>query len=409
MNVSAFIAGRIAMNRQQSFSRFIIRLAIAATIISVGAMILTVAFTNGFQYAISRKVYSFWGHIRVQRYEPDKVAIAEETPIEVNDTVLSLLHSNKNIKSIQPFGTKNAIIKGPESIEGVLLKGVEKKYDFNALNSFLKEGRWIRFSDTGYSNEINLSAYTAKQLKLKTNDKIFVYFIQPDGSRRVRQMVIAGIFKTGIEDYDKLIAICDLALIQRLNNWNKNEIGGYEIFVNNTEMIDSVNNEMLRELPQEWNSRTIMDVYQNIFDWLNLQDKTVAIVIIIMAIVAILNLITCLLILALERTRMVGILKAIGAGDVTVQKIFLYHGGIITVSGIIFGNIFGLLVCWLQQRYGFITLPEDSYFISKAIVKLEWWHVALINAGTFIICFLTLIIPTFIIRKLQPVKAIQFR
>ncbi|MBS1934657.1 MAG: ABC transporter permease, partial [Bacteroidetes bacterium] len=406
MNVSAFIAKRVALNRQHSFSRFIIRLAIAATVISVAAMLLTVAFTNGFQYAISQKVFSFWGNIRVQRYEPDKVSIAEETPIQVNDTVLNLLHSNKNIKSIQAFGTKNAIVKGTESIEGVLLKGVEKSYDFSNVNTFLKSGRWINFPDTGYSNEINLSAYTANQLKLKVNDKVFVYFIQTDGSRRVRQMTVAGIFKTGIEDYDKLIAVCDLALIQRLNNWNKNEIGGYEIFVKDISKIDSVNNEMLRELPQEWNSRTIMDVYQNIFDWLNLQDKTIAIVIIIMTIVAILNLITCLLILALERTHMVGILKAIGARDSTVQRIFLYHGAIITVSGIMLGNIFGLLICWLQQKYGFITLPEESYFISKAIVKLEWWHVALINAGTFITCFLTLIIPTIIIRKMQPVKAI---
>jgi lipoprotein-releasing system permease protein len=409
VNVSTFIARRIAMNQQQSFSRFIIRLAIAATIISVAAMLLTVAFTNGFQYAISQKVYSFWGNIRVQRYEADKVAIAEESPIEKNDTVLNVLHANKNIKSIEAFGTKNAIIKGSESIEGVLLKGVEKSYDFTNISSFLKSGRWLQFSDTGYSNEINLSAYTANQLKLKVDDKVFVYFIQNDGSRKVRPMVVAGIFKTGIEDYDKLIAICDLSLIQKLNNWNKNEIGGYEIFVKNPQMIDSVNNQMLRELPAEWNSRSIMDVYQNIFDWLNLQDKTIAIVIIIMTIVAILNLTTCLLILALERTRMVGILKAIGASNLSIQEIFFYHGAIITASGIILGNIFAFLICWLQQRYGFITLPEESYFISKAIVKLEWWHIVFINAGTLIICFLALMIPTLIIRKMQPVKAIQFR
>ena len=409
MNVPAFIARRIAFNQQHSFSRFIIRLAITATIISVAAMILTLAFTNGFQYAISQKVFSFWGDIRVQRYEANKVSIAEEAPIFKNDTVLQLLKSDKDIKTIQAFGTKNAIVKGAESIEGVLLKGVEKDYDFEKLNSFLQSGRWIHFADSGYSSEINLSAYTANQLKLKVNDKVLIYFIQPDGSRRVRPMTVAGIFKTGIEDYDKLIAICDLSLIQKLNNWNKNEIGGYEIFVKDYKKTDSVNNLMLQQLPAAWNSRTIREVYPNIFDWLDLQDKTVLIVLIIMVVVATLNLITCLIILVLERTKMVGILKAIGAPNNSIQKIFLYHGSIITISGILFGNIVGLSICWLQQRYGFITLPEESYFISKAVVKFEWWHLVLVNGGTFIICFLVLIIPTVIIRNVQPTKAIQFR
>ena len=409
MNVPAFIARRIAFNQQQSFSRFIIRLAITATVISVAAMLLTFAFTNGFQYAISQKVFSFWGDIRVQRYEANKVSIAEEAPILKNDTVLQLLRSNKEIKTIQAFGTKNAIVKSNESIEGVLLKGVEKDYDFNNLNSFLRSGRWLHFSDSSYSNEIVLSAYTANQLKLKINDKVLIYFIQPDGSRRVRSMVLTGIFKTGIEDYDKLIAICDLSLIQKLNNWNKNEIGGYEIFVKDYHKAQPVNEAMLNQLPAEWNSRTISQVYPNIFDWLNLQNITIAIVLIIMIIIATLNLITCLIILVLERTRMVGILKAIGSPNSSIRKVFLYHGAIITISGIIFGNIMGLLICWLQQRYGFITLPEDAYFISKAVVKLEWWHVLLVNAGTFLICFLVLIIPTIIIRNIQPAKAIQFR
>jgi lipoprotein-releasing system permease protein len=409
LNVPAFIARRIAFNQQHSFSRFIIRLAISATIISVAAMILTLAFTNGFQYAISQKVFSFWGDIRVQRYEANKVSIAEEAPILKNDTVLQILKSDKDIKTIQAFGTKNAIVKGSESIEGVLLKGVEKDYDFANLNPFLQSGRWIHFADSGYSSEINLSAYTANQLKLKVNDKVLIFFIQADGSRRVRQMLVAGIFKTGIEDYDKLIAICDLSLIQKLNNWNKNEIGGYEIFVKDYKKTEAVNDLMLQQLPAVWNSRTIKEVYPNIFDWLDLQDKTVLIVLIIMVIVATLNLITCLIILVLERTKMVGILKAIGTPNSSIQKIFLYHGSIITISGILFGNILGLSICWLQQRYGFITLPEESYFISKAVVKFEWWHLILVNGGTFIICFLVLIIPTVIIRNVQPTKAIQFR
>ena len=372
-------------------------------------MIVTVAFTNGFQYAISQKVFSFWGNIRVQHYEAGKAAIAEETPIEKNDTVLQILHDNKEIKTIQAFATKSAIIKGSESIEGVLLKGVEKNYGFNNLNGFLKNGRWLHFPDSGYSNEINLSTYTANRLKLKVNDKVLIYFIQPDGSHRVRPMVVAGLFKTGIEDYDKLFAIADIKLIQRLNNWKENQFGGYEIFIKDYHRLDSVNDAIANLLPETWNSRTIRKVYPNIFDWLDLQDTTIIIALAIIIIVATLNLVTCLIILVLDRTRMIGILKAIGSPNLSIQKIFLYHGTIITLSGILLGNVLALLLCWLQQRYGFITLPEDAYFISTAVVKISWWEVLLVDAGTLLICFLVLMIPTIVIRKIQPARAVQFR
>jgi len=409
LNVAAFIARRIAFNRQRSFSRFIIRLAITATVISVSAMILTLAFANGFQFAISQKVFSLWGHIRVQHFQGARSAIAEETPIYQNDTVLQTLRSNKDVSSIQPFATKNAIIRGSEGIEGVLLKGVEKGYDFSRLDGFLKSGRWLHFPDSGYSNEICISSYTATQLKLKKGDKALIYFIQPGGSPRVRSLVIAGIFKTGIEDYDKLIAFGDLKLIQRLNNWESSQIGGYEIFTKDYRRMDTVNSTIFNQLPSAWGSRTIQEIYPNIFDWLNLQDTTILIVLIIMIVIATLNLVTCLIILVLERTRMIGILKAIGAPNASIQRIFLYNGSIITLWGLLIGNAAGLLICWLQQRYGFITLPEDAYFISKAVVKLQWWHLLLVNGGTFLICFLVLMIPTLIIRRIQPVRAIQFR
>jgi lipoprotein-releasing system permease protein len=409
LNISVFIAKRIAFNRQESFSRFIIRLAIAATLISVTAMIVTVAFANGFQFAISQKIFSFWGNIRVQHYEPNKASIAEETPIEKNDTVLQVLQANKEIKTIQAFATKSAIIKGSESIEGVLLKGVEKNYDFNNLKGFLQKGKWLHFPDSGYSNEINLSNYTANQLKLRAGDKVLIYFIQPDGSHRVRPMLVAGLFKTGIEDYDKLYAIADIRLIQRLNNWKENEIGGYEIFIKNYHTLDSVSNEVSSRLPLQWASRTIRDVYPNIFDWLDLQDTTIGIALSIIIIVATLNLVTCLIILVLDRTRMIGILKAVGSPNNLIQRIFLYHGTIIAITGILLGNVLALLLCWLQQRYGLITLPEDAYFISTAVVKISWWQILLVDAGTLGICFLVLMIPTFIIRKIQPARAVQFR
>ncbi|HUB62750.1 MAG TPA: FtsX-like permease family protein [Puia sp.] len=409
MNVAAFIARRIAFNRQRTFSRFILRLAISATIISVAAMILTLAFTRGFQDAISQKVFNLWGDIHVQRNSGNDAPLAEELPIERNDTVLRALHANPDIKTIQAFATKNAVIRSSEGIEVVLMKGVEKDYDFSNLDGFLKSGRWPHFPDTTYSNEIVISTYTAAQLKIKTGEKILIYFIQPGGQPRVRQMIVSGLFKTGIEDYDKSIAIGDLRLIRRLNNWNENQIGGYEIFTKDYRQAALVDSLIFPQLPPEWISRTTVKIYPNIFDWLNLQNITIAIVLVIMIIVATLNLVTCLIILVLERTRMIGILKAFGTPNPVIQRIFLYQGAIITLFGLLLGNAFGLLICWLQNKYGFITLPEDAYFISKAVVKLEWWHFVLVNAGTFLICFLVLMIPTLIIRKVQPVRAIQFR
>ena len=410
MNVAAFIARRIAFNRQRSFSRFIIRLAITATAISVAAMLLTLAFTNGFQYTISQKIFSLWGHIRVQYATPNRAAIAEESPMAQNDTVLQLLHENREVRSVSAFATKNAILRSKEGIEGVLLKGVARGYDFSNLDGFLKTGRWLRFTDSGYSSEVNLSTYTAGQLKLHVGDKVLAYFIQPGGAQpRVRSLTVAGIFKVGIEDYDKLIAVCDLKLIQRLNNWKDDQIGGYEVFIRDYRKMDMVSSVIFNQLPAAWGSRTIQEIYPNIFDWLNLQDITILIVLVIMIIVATLNLVTCLIILVLERTRMIGILKAIGAPNTSIQKLFLYQGSYITLFGMLFGNGFGLLICWLQQRYGFITLPEDAYFISKAVVKLEWWHILMVNGGTFLICFLVLMIPTIVIRRIQPTRAIQFR
>jgi len=409
LNISRFIARRVAFNSQHSFSRFIIRLAIAATAISVMAMILTIAFTKGFQHAIATKMYSFSGHIHVQHFEPEKSAIAEETPVKMNDSVLFILKNDPDVASVHAFATKDAILKGPESFEGLKLKGVSADYSFDRLRDFLQSGRWIHFPDSGYSNEINLSSYTANQLKLKTGDKLFTYFIQPDGSKRVRPMVVAGIFKTGIEYYDRVSALVDIRLIQRLNNWGPGEIGGYEVFIKDYTMADSVSNRIFDKLPHLWNSRSVTEIYGNIFDWLNLHDTTVVIVIIIMVLVAILNLVTCLIILLLERTQMIGLLKSLGSRDRTIQQVFLYHGALITFGGIILGNFAGLLICWLQQHYGFITLPEDTYFISTAAVRITWQQICWVNAGTFVICFSVLLLPSyFIIRRLSPVQAIAF-
>ena len=270
----------------------------------------------------------------------------------------------------------------------------------------------MNFNDTTYSREIIISTYTANELKLDLNDKVVIYFIRPDGSLRPDKLSIVGIYKTGIEDYDKTFAIGDLKLIQKLNGWQPNEIGGYEIFLKDYHQMQKVSDDIfynIEKFPSSWDTKTVRDLYPNIFDWLSMQDVTRNVLIGFMVAVAVINLITCLIILVLERIRMVGVLKALGAGNWTVQKIFLQHSTLITIIGIILGAAVGLGLCWLQRSTGFIKLNEEAYYMSEAAVKIVWWQIALICGCTLLVCFLVLMIPSIIVRKVRPVKAIQFR
>lgn len=410
LNLAFYIARRIAFNRQKSFSRFIIRLSVVATALSVMSMIMTLAFVNGFQETVSQKVFSFWGHVRVQKYEANKSLVAEETPIEKNRLIEEIVKKEPGVQQVQSFATKSAVLEKKKEIEGVLLKGIEKEYDSSRLKPYLQTGRWLHFDDSSYNRELLVSAQLAAQLRIDLNDTITVYFISAiDGARTYRRLTVVGIYKTGIEEYDRLFVLGDLRLIQRVNNWAPQQTGGYEIFLDDYHRIDSVNAKLSDALPAEWMSRSVREVYPNIFDWLNIQDVNRNVIFIVMAVVAIINLITCLLILILERTRMVGILKALGADDTLIRRIFLYHATVITLAGIGIGLAAGIGICLFQQYSSFIKLDESSYYVSVAPVIISWWQVAAVCAGTALVCFASLVLPTWLVKKIRPVKAIQFR
>lgn len=423
MKVAGFIANRIAFNRsagtggQKPFSRFIIRLSIVATVISVAVMVITLSFANGFQATVSQKVFSFLGHIRIQQKQADRAIISEESPIIRNDNLAREIAANPEVESIHPYSTKYAMVKAKDEIEGVLFKGIDSTYDFDRFQPFIRQGEAIRFKPNTYTRDIMLSANTASALQLKANDSLLIYFIRPNGTQRRDKLRVSGIYKTGIEDYDKTFAIGDIKLLQQLNRDTvgeetyKYEIGGYEIFLRDYHKINKVADEIhdMDDFPVTWDPVTVKRISPNIFDWLNMQDNTRNVLIGIMVIVAIINLITCLIVLVLERIRMVGVLKALGATDWTVQKIFLRHSIFITAMGVVIGTVIALGILWLQQATGFIKLREEAYYMTEAAVKIVWWQIGIIAAGTLVVCFFVLMIPSVFVRKIQPVKAIQFR
>ncbi|ACU59172.1 ABC transporter permease [Chitinophaga pinensis] len=410
MRLSLFVARRIAFNRSSSFSRFIINIAVVATAISVAVMILAVALVNGFQQVIQQKIFSFWGHIHITQYQPNAGPLTEQVPFIGDSSIVEKLKNIKGITTVNAYATKSAIVKAEKDLEGVIFKGVDRHYDWNHLQQFLQEGHAIRYNDSSYAPEVMISVSLAKELKLKLNDPLIVYFIQGAGQPpRARKLIVGGIFKTGIEEYDKTYILGDLELIRKLNDWKPGSIAGYEIFTNDYRNIQQIATKAYDVIPETLFMRSIEEIYPNIFAWLRLQNKNEIIILVIMSIVAVINMITAILILILERTNMIGIVKALGMRSFNIQKIFIYQAGYIVLAGIILGNILGIGIAVLQQTTGFFKLPEESYYMSVAAISLHWWEVLAIDAGTLLICLLVLIIPSRVIRRITPVKAIQFK
>lgn len=373
-------------------------------------MIISLSFINGFQQVIADKIFGFWGHIRVQHFEPIKSTIAEETPIYRDIQTEKKVKEYTNTVSISSYATKSAILNMNGTIEGVLMKGVGEDYPFSKIDRFLTKGHWPVFKDSSWSDEIVLSEYTANQLGASIGQSVIIYFIQEDGSSpKTRKLKIAGIYKTGIDVYDRVYAIGDLKLIQKLNGWNADLIGGYEISLMDPKTMEMDANLIYAGLPDGWNALTLKDLSPEIFDWLNLQNTNKYIMIAVMTIVALINLITCLIILLLERTSMIAVLKALGSGNGQIQKIFIGYGIWISGIGVGLGTILGLGLCYLQKFTHFIKLNEEAYYVDHAPVMIHYTDVIMIVFGTIIVSGIILFIPSFISRKISPAKALRFK
>lgn len=410
MNLPIYIAKNLIKGNKKAFSRFILRISVLATTISVAAMIIALSFINGFQQVIAEKIFHFWGHVRVQHFEPLKSNIAEAAPILRTDTIEKNFINTPGIISYAPFANKSAILKSTSSIEGVLFKGIDTSYPLKKIDRFLIKGKWPSLTGSNKGNEIAISSYTADQLNVTSGSSLLIYFIQENGETpKTRKLTISGIYKTGIDVYDNVYAIGDLTLIQKLNGWDATTISGYEIDIADYKQMDTLAADIYEKLPAGWNAVTLKELSPEIFDWLQLQDTNKAILIIVMIIIASINLITCLLILILERTNMIALLKSVGANEITIQQIFIYYGTWIAVRGIALGTLIGLGICYLQQYTRFIKLNEEAYYVDAAPVAINYLQIVLIGLITFLICFLILILPSVISRKINPAKALQFR
>lgn len=370
-------------------------------------MIVSVAIVTGFQSQIRDKVIGFGSHIQINNY--DYNVSYEASPVDKNQEFYPYLDTVEGIRHIQVYANKAGIIKTEKQIQGVVLKGIGSDYDWSFFKNKIIEGKPVIINDTEKTNDVLISKIIADKLKLKLNNDLRMYFVSSSGSQpRGRKFKITGIYETGLEDFDKLFIIGDIAHIQKLNRWDETQVAGFEVLIENFNELDKMNKLIYHTIGYDLNTQTIKHIYPQIFDWLDLQDMNVIIILVLMVLVAGITMISTLLILILERTNMIGILKALGSQNRSVRKIFLYNAVYIIGKGLLWGNIAGIGICLLQLKFGIIGLPQESYYVSVVPINLNFLHILYLNAGSLIICFLMLIIPSYIITKITPVKAIRY-
>ncbi|WP_149206174.1 ABC transporter permease [Flavobacterium johnsoniae] len=410
MNLEYFIAKRLitAKDYKSSISAPIIKIAISAIAIGIIMMIVSVATGIGLQQKIREKVSAFNGQIIISNYDNNNSEITL-IPISKKQDFYPKFKSVPEVSHIQAIASKAGIIRTENAFEGIVFKGVGADYNWSNIKEYLVEGRLPDFSKS-LNEEVIISRFLADRLNLKLGDSFNTFFVKEEQGKlpNIRRFKIAGIFSSGFQDFDASYIIGDIRHIQRINKWNADQIGAFEVFVKDFTQIKETGNHIYEQIPSNLDTKTITEKYNYIFDWLQLFDFNIVVILGIMILVATINMVVALLVLILERTQMIGILKALGADNWTVRKVFLYNAFYLIVRGLFWGNLIGISLLLIQQQFGIVHLNPENYYVNQAPVYLNWTYIVLLNLLTITVCFLVLLIPSYLITKISPVKAIRF-
>ena len=410
MNYEYFLAKRIIGNKsyKSSVSAPIIKIGIAAIAISTIVMLIAIATGIGLEHKIRDKAVAFNGHITISNFDSNE-SEGSQVPVSKNQNFYPEFNSVEGVSHIQAVANKFGIIRTNTDFEGLFLKGVGTDYDWRYFKEFLIEGRLPKYTQK-YSNEVLISKYLADRLGFVVGDSFQMYFMKSDSSKppSIMKYAVVGIFNSGFEELDKTYVIGDINHVQRLNRWNNDQIGNFEVFITNYNDLDRLGKEVYAQTPSTLDAMTVKQKYATIFEWIPIFTTNIYGIIGIMILVGAINMITALLVLILERTQMIGILKALGSSNWSIRKIFLYNASYLIACGLFWGNLIGIGVLLLQKQFEFLKLDPSVYYVTVAPVYLDWTYVLLLNLMTFVLCLLMLLIPSFLISKIVPVKAIQF-
>jgi len=425
VNLPRFIANKTAFSEPSAFVGVIIKIAIAGVAIGLAVMIITMSTITGFKNQITDKIFGFWGHLHITN---NNITISnEQTPINSDltfiDTLLNIAEvtyggqdgaqksvSNGGIRHVQEYILAPAILNTKNDYEGIYLRGVGFDYDWDNMDKYIVDGRSIQLSRDSLSNDILISEITSKRMKVGVGNSVIVSYIR-DKDIIKRRFKICGIYKTGLGEFDERFSMIDIREIQQFLKWAPNEIAGYEVFLDDLDDLDLMDNYIYYSdiLPRGLFAQSIKDKYSSIFEWLELQNINETVILMLMIIVCIINMITAILILILERTNMIGVLKSLGSTDKSIRRIFLYHGFYIILWGVLLGNFIGIGLSLIQKHFGVLKLDESDYYLSVAPIEFNLWSILIMNVLTIFLVLATLVIPTYLVTKITPVKALRFK
>lgn len=405
MNFPYFISQRIQNTKTTSFSGTVTKIGVGSIAIGLSVMIIAFAVLFGFKDAIHQKLFSLTPHIKISKFSANESY--EENPITQQS---DLFRNHKSIKEIAHFQTsalKAGILKTRQDILGVVLKGINRDFDFKRFEPNIIQGKQISFDTSGYSKEILISKVIADKLSLAVGNDVIMYFLNaPD---RPRKLVVKGIYETQMEEFDKNLIIGDIRLIQKMNNWGADSVGSYEIYISDFTQLDAVAKKIQRKIQPDMKLEKVTTTYMGLFDWLGMLDRNMVIFLSLILFVASFNMISILLVLMLERTPMIGVLKALGGSNWQIRKIFLWSGFSMIFRGLVYGNLLGIGICLLQKHYKIFPLDPVNYYMNTVPIMMNWPVILLLNLATISLVLFVLIIPTFVITRIEPVKSIVFR